>query len=278
MYKTSNDQDGDQKNQTQLEEVMTLLDELKKGQQSLKVSLNNRISSIKTELLAAIDTKIEDIKTEIKEKIDGLELKLHNSEERMKNMEDHLSEEDSLESSGEQFMRAGQTEAASARMSKAVKDLRYRTLDQEARSRRNNILVFNVAETEDEDVGNVLGLIIRDNLKVTSEVAIQRVHLLGRPKRDDKPRAIIACLRDYPDVDLLFRNAKHLKGSKLSRDYPEEIRKARGRLEPARRKARRENKHAVIAYPAKLVVDKVVVKDEFEDWFTAMRAVDPTQD
>ena len=109
----------------------------------------------------------------------------------MKNMEDHLSEEDSLESSGEQFM------SASARMSKAVKDLKYRTLDQEARSRRNNILVFNVAETEDEDVGNVLGLIIRDNLKVTSEVAIQRVHRLGRPKRDDKPRAIIACLRDH---------------------------------------------------------------------------------
>ena len=50
------------KNQTQLEEVIILLDELKKGQQSLKVSLNNRISSIKTELLAAIDTKIEDIK------------------------------------------------------------------------------------------------------------------------------------------------------------------------------------------------------------------------
>ena len=259
---------------------MTLLDELKKGQQSLKVSLNNRISSIKTELLAAIDTKIEDIKTEMKGKIDGLGLKLHNLEERMKNMEDHLNEQDSLESGGEQFTRAGQAEAASARMSKAVKGLRYRTLDQEARSRRNNILVFNVAENEDEDVGNVLGLFLRDNLKVTSEVAIQRVHRLGRPKRDDKPRAIIACLRDYPDVDLLFRNTKHLKGSKLglSRDYPEEIRKARGRLEPARRQARRENKHAVIAYPAKLVVDKVVVKDELEDWFTAMRALDPTQD
>ena len=183
------------KNQTQLEEVMTLLDELKKGQQSLKVSLNNRISSIKTELLAAIDTKIEDIKTEMEEEIDGLGLKLHNLEERMKNKEDHLSEQDLLESGGEQFTRAGQAEAASARMSKAVKGLRYRTLDQEARSRRNNILVFNVAETEDEDVGNVLGLFIRDNLKVTSEVAIQRVHRLGRPKRDDKPRAIIGCLR-----------------------------------------------------------------------------------
>ena len=35
------------KNQIQLEEVMTLLDELKKGQQSLKVSLNNLISSLK---------------------------------------------------------------------------------------------------------------------------------------------------------------------------------------------------------------------------------------
>ena len=48
-----------EKNQTQLEEVRTLLDELKKGQQSLKVSLNNRISSIKTELLAAIDTVVK---------------------------------------------------------------------------------------------------------------------------------------------------------------------------------------------------------------------------
>ena len=102
------------KNQFQLEEVMTSLDELKKGQQSLKVSLNNRISSIKT--LAAIDTTIEDIKTEMKEEIDGLGLKLQNLEERMKNMEDHLREQDSLEIGDEQFTRAGQAEAASARM------------------------------------------------------------------------------------------------------------------------------------------------------------------
>ena len=73
---------------------------------------------------------------------------------------------------------------------------------------------------------------------------------MGRAKRrDDKSRALIACLRDYPDVDRLLRNATKLKGFRygLSRDYPETIRRARARLEPERRAAHRDNKTATIA-------------------------------
>ena len=73
---------------------------------------------------------------------------------------------------------------------------------------------------------------------------------MGRAKRrDDKPRALIACLRDYPDVDRLLRNATKLKGFRygLSRDYPETIRRARARLETERRAAHRDNKTATIA-------------------------------
>ena len=79
------------------------------------------------------------------------------------------------------------------------------------------------------------------------------------------PCALIACLRDYPDVERLLRNATKLKGFRyvLSCDYSEIIRRARARLEPERRAARRDSKKATIAYPAKLVVDGTVTRDEF---------------
>lgn len=134
------------------------------------------------------------------------------------------------------------------------------------------MLVFNLAEVDDKNAVEVFSEFVRDKLKVESQVAVQRAHRLGRPRRDGKPRPLIALLRDYPDVECLFRNAKNLKGSRygLSRDFPEEIRKARARLEADRRKARRENKAALIAYPAKLVVNGRVDRDEFPDWSTVL--------
>lgn len=161
------------------------------------------------------------------------------------------------------------------RNTRTQKSIKYKQIDLEARSRRNNLIFFNMPENEDENVSEKLRALFRDKLDIEDPVAIQRAHRLGHRKQppDGKPRPVIACLRDYPDVDLIISRSGRLKGTRLgvSRDYPEEIRRARARLQADRRQARQDGKHAIIAYPAKLVVDGTVVRNEFPDWNMAMR-------
>lgn len=257
------------------DEVKNMLRELKDGQKALRSSFDKSIDRLKKELLGAMDTKIEEVKEELSSEIGVLNKKYDDMEKRISDMEDHLNRADTGDGSsanqGEQFQAVQRTQPN--KMVKMVKRLHYRSLDQEARSRRNNVLVFNLAEAEGEDVVHVVRSFIRDRLLVNTEVAIQRAHRLGRPKRDGKARPIIALLRDYPDVQQLFKNARNLKGTRygLGRDYPEEIRRARARLEADRRKARGDKKRALIAYPAKLIVDDAVVRDEFPDWAALIR-------
>ena len=133
--------------------------------------------------------------------------------------------------------------------------LEYKSLDQEAHSRRNNVVVYNVPESNNERPETVFKDFLENKLRVANKVAIQRVHRLGpqRIQRDsdnnsNKVRPIIAGLRDYPDVDICMAKAKNLKGKGLgiNRDYPEEIRKARQRLEPKRREAVSAKKRLVL--------------------------------
>ena len=81
------------------------------------------------------------------------------------------------------------------------------------------------------------------------------------------------CFRDYPDVEFVLSNSKALQGKRqgIRRDIPDPLCKARSNLEADRRKAQQDGKRAVIAYPAKLVVDGVVVRDEIPDWSRVMR-------
>lgn len=64
-------------------------------------------------------------------------------------------------------------------------------------------------------------------------------------------------------------NVSKLAGSKQSvcRDFPDEIREARSRLWPERKAAKARGDTVKIVYPAKLLVNQQVVRDEFPDWF-----------
>lgn len=59
----------------------------------------------------------------------------------------------------------------------------------------------------------------------------------------------------------------------INRDYPNEIVQARGKILAEFKKAKGENagRSVFIAYPAKLVVNKRVVRDEFPDWNSVLR-------
>ena len=161
-----------------------------------------------------------------------------------------------------------------------LKLLSYKSIDIEARSRRNNLIIRGVEEVFDENCFHTVRRFICERLDLdANEMFLVRAHRLGARRRGIRPfetqkRPLIVAFRDYTDIVDILANTKHLKGTQFSvdRDYPREIYEARKRLWPLFKEKRKANPRAdvYIQYPAKLMVNKTVIKDEFPDWFTVL--------
>ena len=163
--------------------------------------------------------------------------------------------------------------------------LAYKSIDSEARQRRNNLIFWGIPENLAEDPAVVLSEFMSDKLDLDPvAICVQRVHRLGKlrqPRRQGfgRPtvnyRPLIAAFRDYQDVELILSNASKLKGSSFSinKDYPREIVDARKILFRKKReiKSEKPDSNVTIKYPAKLVVDGLTVKDMFPDWFPTLK-------
>lgn len=169
--------------------------------------------------------------------------------------------------------RLGQAETVIKSHSDRLKLLEYRSIDIEARSRRNNIIYRNLDEAENEDCVQVINSFNYHELNLNS-THIERAHRLGR-KVAGQNRPLIVCYRDYTDTDRIMRQAPNLKGSRysVSRDYPPEITDARRSIWPYFKQARDSQKYrdVSIGYPAKLILNGKVVQDMFPDWFHVLR-------
>lgn len=158
-----------------------------------------------------------------------------------------------------------------------LKTMAYKSIDLEARSRRNNIVVWGFLETQNENCFELIRNFLRSNLNVESDAMyITRAHRLG-PRRQGvqvHKRPIIANFRDYCDVELIFSKANLLKNTNFSidRDMPKEISDARKRLWPQFKSLKSANPRAKvhIQYPARLICDRNVIQDEFPDWHEIM--------
>ena len=163
--------------------------------------------------------------------------------------------------------------------------IEYKSIDMEARSRRNNLIFRGHPESvENDDCVAIIRHWLPERLGLRPDICIQRAHRLGNPKRNRRnrgggarpqPRPTIVNFRDYEDVELILENANKLKDTsfRVNRDYPKEIVSARSKIWPAYKKAREENARGTvhIGYPAKLIVHKRVVLDEFPDWRNVLR-------
>ena len=156
-----------------------------------------------------------------------------------------------------------------------------RIIDIEARGRRNNLVFHNIPERdgyEDEEqcayaLYKFMARMLDMSDAYIDSIHLQRVHRLGKPRsnntrRPNKPRPIIACFCDFPVRQDILNRAKLLQGTNYSiqEDFPCEIRDARGDLWPEFRRAKNDNLRPKIVYPAKLVVNKEVIRDCFPTW------------
>ena len=112
-----------------------------------------------------------------------------------------------------------------------------------------------------------------------NDIVFQRVHRLGKTKlgvapngQPWRPRPIIASFRDDKIKEKVLGLVGNIAGTpfRVSVDYLAEIRSARGRLWKKYRDAREAKMAAKIAYPAKLVINGNVVRDEFPGWSQAI--------
>ena len=167
-----------------------------------------------------------------------------------------------------------------------IKLLEYKSIDIEARNRRHNLIFRGIKENPfiEEDCTFVVHKFVREHLKVEFEPYIQRAHRLGNLQRgrrnrqagqQQSPRPIIACFRDYQDVQAILANAYKLANTSfgINRDYPKEILDARAELWPLYKSERQKYPRGsvYVGFPAKLVVNRRVLVDKFPDWHAVLR-------
>lgn len=150
----------------------------------------------------------------------------------------------------------------------------YKSIDNEARDRRDNLVFRGFPEVRQENCKETILNFIHDKLGINDSIHIQRAHRFGE-QHFNKPRPIMVRFRDFGDIKNILSNAHKLRGQNygINRDYPPEIVTARSRLWPLHKAARESNPRGTvkIGYPAKLIVKSNVIQDEFPAWKHYMR-------
>ena len=152
--------------------------------------------------------------------------------------------------------------------------LEYKSMDLEARSRRNNLLFKGFPEERNEDCKAKIKLLLKNQLELKHDIVIDRAHRLGRFSPGGS-RHIIVAFSTFRETELVLTNANKMKGTtySVSRDYPPEITRARKHLWAEYKDLRTRNPFdkVSIVYPAKIVVNGRVVRDMFPHWNTIMQ-------
>ena len=136
-----------------------------------------------------------------------------------------------------------------------MKEQERKTIDLEARSRRNNLLFFNVPESDGrENCFDILSGVIKTEFGQRGEFPMHRAHRLGAPRRNaigrkaQAPRPIIVAFVDHRDRETVRRVRFKLKSRiSVAEDFPAPIRRARETLLPELRAAKEAKHQATIA-------------------------------
>ncbi|MEW8560931.1 MAG: hypothetical protein AB2541_02465 [Candidatus Thiodiazotropha sp.] len=155
-----------------------------------------------------------------------------------------------------------------------LKLLEYRSIDIEARGRRRNLLFKGLAENRRENCFEVIRNFVYQKLKIDKDMYLERAHRLGQYNAS-KTRPIIVAFRDFCDTEYILSESKNLKGTDfgISRDYPNEISRARQSLWKQFKSTRdnNPNKRVTFGYPANISIDGVTVVDLFPDWYDILQ-------
>lgn len=186
-----------------------------------------------------------------------------------------LSFLNSFRSMGESINQVIQTTNRNVDM---LKLLSYKSMDLEARSRRNNLIFWGLAENYHENCFFLIRDLLKRQLDLDADkMYLTRAHRIGPRNTNlrNQRRPIIVNFRDFCDTEAIMKNAYMFKSTPFSVDYdfPKEISEARKSLWSEVKAIKSKNPRAKtqIIYPAKLIVDSRVVCDKFPDWAKVLK-------
>lgn len=126
--------------------------------------------------------------------------------------------------------------------------LKEHTLSMEAYSRKDNIIIYGVNESEGEssiDCAKSVRFFFKNLLELSDEqinaIGFVRCHRL-RESKNNNTRPIIVRFYRYSDRELIWSKVTHLKGKfpySMSEDFPSEVAFRRNKLYPIFKKARK---------------------------------------
>lgn len=158
-----------------------------------------------------------------------------------------------------------------------IKLLEYKSIDIEARARRNNLLFYGFGEERNENCRDKIGRLLCDKFNIQPEnIVIERAHRIGKFRSNAfSPRPIIAAFRDHTLTETIMSQGSNLKNTphSVSRDYPLEITNARKLLWDELKQIKCQNPSAKVSvgYPAKLIMNNQVCFDLFPEWDSIVR-------
>ena len=155
---------------------------------------------------------------------------------------------------------------------KGVNETKWMAINNEARSRRNNLLFYGIPEKKDEDCTASVNSFFKQQLKINEPVVIQRAHRHGKPttgsvigQKAGRPRPIIVNFLDYRQRELIrAARFKLTQPYGIAEDFPIEIRKAREQLLPQLRELKQQGKKCGIVWPARLIICENRIIDDID--------------
>ena len=213
-----------------------------------------------------ITTFISDNNKLIHEKLDGINRRIDDQNERIKALETLNDEfKESLDVTHD--ILEGKIKNVNKNLSELSEEinahrhnnqekvdiglLRDKLRDMEDRSRRNNLRIDGIEDEKEEtweDTERKVLSILTNNLNLQN-IRIERAHRMG-PHNNDKKRTVIIKLLDYKDKVGILKNAKNLKntGLYINEDFSNETMAIRKQLWNDVKQLRLQGKFAVLKY------------------------------
>ena len=161
--------------------------------------------------------------------------------------------------------------------------LTYKYLDLETRHRDKNIIIYGLDERERDGIR--IATVVRDffsgQLGLEEDdlylIYARRLGPIDNGRHRARKRPILCTFSHYSEVDLVMSETRRLRntGYAIDRDYPPEIAAARKKLWPEvkqRRSAASSSDSIQLKFPAKIVENGRVVRDEFPHWQEALKS------
>ena len=120
--------------------------------------------------------------------------------------------------------------------------LESRLMQLEDHTRKDNLIFDGVPKTEDENCGEKIKRILKDQMKINDVdgIIFQRVHRMNQRNQQDLPAPIICRFLNYNDRMRVWSMKKHLKNTKIfiREDYAPDVIDQRKKLLPIMKRAK----------------------------------------